>query len=237
MKKLLFASIPINIYSFPYYICLLFLMISISSKSQELQPNDSLTLLKLKVETPTKQPIEGQYIRIVEKGTNRSFDVTTDENGLYDILIPAKNVFRVIIENFYGEAGELELDLPDETNLSYDYTLTIDMSNELDISFKTNSYELEPSSYPYIDLLLNWLNERKQLSVEIRGHTDNVGSASSNLILSKNRAESVRKYLIEKGIDPKRISSKGFGETKPIESNDTEEGRQKNRRTELIVKN
>ncbi|MBM78357.1 MAG: hypothetical protein CL846_07730 [Crocinitomicaceae bacterium] len=77
-------------------------MISISSKSQELQPNDSLTLLKLKVETPTKQPIEGQYIRIVEKGTNRSFDATTDENGLYDILIPAKNVFRVIIENFYG---------------------------------------------------------------------------------------------------------------------------------------
>tara|TARA_Y100000589_G_scaffold331840_1_gene387387 strand:- start:5900 stop:6283 length:384 start_codon:yes stop_codon:yes gene_type:complete len=126
--------------------------------------------------------------------------------------------------------------LPDETNLSYDYTLTIDMSNELDISFKTNSYELEPSSYPYIDLLLNWLNERKQLSVEIRGHTDNVGSASSNLILSKNRAESVRKYLIEKGIDPKRITSKGFGETKPIESNDTEEGRQKNRRTELIIK-
>ncbi len=110
------------------------------------------------------------------------------------------------------------------------------MSNELDISFKTNSYELEPSSYPYIDLLLNWLNERKQLSVEIRGHTDNVGSASSNLILSKNRAESVRKYLIEKGIDPKRITSKGFGETKPIESNDTEEGRQKNRRTELIIK-
>ncbi|MBM78356.1 MAG: hypothetical protein CL846_07725 [Crocinitomicaceae bacterium] len=126
--------------------------------------------------------------------------------------------------------------MPDETNLSYDYTLTIDMSNELDISFKTNSYELEPSSYPYIDLLLNWLNERKQLSVEIRGHTDNVGSASSNLILSKNRAESVRKYLIEKGIDPKRITSKGFGETKPIESNDTEEGRQKNRRTELIIK-
>lgn len=102
MKKLLFASILINIYSFPYYICLLSLMISISSKSQELQPNDSLTLLKLKVETPTKQPIEGQYIRIVEKGTNRSFDATTDENGLYDILIPAKNVFRVIIENFYG---------------------------------------------------------------------------------------------------------------------------------------
>ncbi|MDG2344183.1 MAG: OmpA family protein [Flavobacteriales bacterium] len=237
MKKVLFISPPPYMYSFPRFVCLFFLMMSFSYKSQDLQPNDSLTLLKLKVETPKKQPIEGQYIRIVEKETNRSFDVTTDENGLYDILIPAKNVFRVIIENFYGELGEIELDLPDETNLTYDYVLTIEMSNELDISFKTNSYVLEPSSYPYIDLLLNWLNERKQLSVEIRGHTDNVGSESINLTLSKNRAESVRKYLIEKGIDPKRISAKGFGESNPIESNDTEEGRQKNRRTELIVKN
>ena len=126
--------------------------------------------------------------------------------------------------------------LPNETNLTYDLILTIGVLNELDISYKTNSYELDSSDYPYIDQLLKWLDDNKKLSIEIRGHTDNIGSSSSNLLLSKNRAESVRKYLIFKGVNPSRIVSKGFGETIPIDNNDSEIGRAKNRRTEIIVK-
>ena len=219
------------------FLFILFFIIEFNFFSQDLIPNDNLTLLKLKVQTPDSSAIEGQYLKIVDKETKKIFEVITDENGRYDILIPAMKVYQITIENFYVELDEVEMDLPDETNLTYDYILTINVSNELDISFQTNSYELEASYYPYIDPLLNWLNERKQLSVEIRGHTDNVGSEASNLTLSKNRAQSVVKYLIGKGIDSKRISSKGYGESKPIDTNDTVEGRQKNRRTEVIVKN
>lgn len=204
--------------------------------AQELMPNDSLTLVKLRVENPNKSPVEGQYLKIIDLETNRKFEVITDEKGASDFLIPAKKVYKIIIESFNGEVGELEMALPDKTNLTYEYVLTIDVSNELDISYETNSYELDSSAYPYIDQLLKWLDDNKKLSIEIRGHTDNVGSSSSNLLLSKNRAESVRKYLIGKGVNPSRINSKGFGETIPIDNNDSEIGRAKNRRTEIIVK-
>ncbi len=204
--------------------------------AQELIPNDSLTLVKLRVEKPNKFPIEGQYLRIVDLETNTKFEVVTDEKGAINFLIPAKKVYKIIIETFYGKLMEVEMDLPDETNLTYEFDLTIGVSNELDISYKTNSYELDSSAYPNINQLLKWLNDNKKLSIEIRGHTDNIGSASSNLLLSKNRAESVRKYLIGKGVYPSRIISKGFGETMPIEDNGSDKGRAKNRRTEIIVK-
>lgn len=210
--------------------------IELSLFAQDLKPNDSLTLVKLRVENPNKFPIEGQYLKIIDLETNREFEIVTDEKGSSDFLIPAKKVYKIIIENFNGEVGELEMVLPDKTNLTFEYDLILDISNELDISYQTNSYKLDSSAYPYINQLLKWLNENKNLSIEIRGHTDNVGSSSSNLLLSKNRAESVRKYLIGKGVNPSRIISKGFGETRPIEKNDSEIGRAKNRRTEILVK-
>ena len=176
--------------------------IELSLFAQELKPNDSLTLVKLRVENPNKFPIEGQYLKIIDLETNREFEIVTDEKGASDFLIPAKKVYKIIIENFNGEVGELEMVLPNETNLTFEYDLTLDISNELNISYQTNSYKLDSSAYPYINQLLKWLNDNKNLSIEIRGHTDNVGSSSSNLLLSKNRAESVRKYLIGKGVNP-----------------------------------
>jgi len=74
-----------------------------------------------------------------------------------------------------------------------------------------------------------------KLVVEIGGHTDDIGKNKTNQILSEKRAESVKQYLVGKGIDPVRIKSKGYGESQPIESNKTEEGRAKNRRIEFKV--
>ena len=71
------------------------------------------------------------------------------------------------------------------------------------------------------------------IKIAIHGHTDDKGDDNTNLILSSNRAEAVKNYLIEKGIDANRLSSKGFGEQKPKELNDSEENRKINRRTEF----
>ena len=76
---------------------------------------------------------------------------------------------------------------------------------------------------------------KPQLEIEIAGHTDNVGTAESNMTLSLNRAKSVRNYLISKGIDANRVSIQGYGDTQPIASNDSAEGRQKNRRTVVNI--
>ena len=73
------------------------------------------------------------------------------------------------------------------------------------------------------------------MRIEIAGHTDNVGSAEFNLRLSLDRASAVRAYLVENGIAAKRLVAKGYGSTKPKATNDTEEGRQQNRRTEFAI--
>jgi outer membrane protein OmpA-like peptidoglycan-associated protein len=71
--------------------------------------------------------------------------------------------------------------------------------------------------------------------VEIAGHTDSVGNVDYNVKLSERRASSVKQYLIKKGIDPNKVVTKGYGPTDPVADNETEEGRAKNRRVELII--
>ncbi|MGL6268127.1 MAG: OmpA family protein, partial [Chitinophagaceae bacterium] len=86
-----------------------------------------------------------------------------------------------------------------------------------------------------LDILVQLLNENPALKIQINGHTDNIGKAADNLTLSNNRAKAVVTYLNSKGISPARLSFKGFGASKPIADNSSEEGRAQNRRTELQV--
>ena len=103
------------------------------------------------------------------------------------------------------------------------------------VFFATASFELESKSEVELDKLVDFLNENAQLEIEISGHTDDVGDDESNRVLSDNRAKAVKEYLIAKGIEASRLEHKGYGETKPVQSNDTEEGRAMNRRTEFKI--
>ncbi|HRG31749.1 MAG: OmpA family protein [Saprospiraceae bacterium] len=103
------------------------------------------------------------------------------------------------------------------------------------IYFATGSAELTGDSEPALKVMEDAFNKYPKLKVEISGHTDNVGDAGTNLELSKKRAESVRNYLVGKQIESSRITVTGFGMNKPVESNDTEEGRYKNRRIEFKI--
>lgn len=103
------------------------------------------------------------------------------------------------------------------------------------ILFDYNKAELRDESKQELDLLYNVLMKAEELEVEISGHTDNIGSESYNLRLSKKRAKSAVQYLKSKGIDSRRLVSKGYGESLPVASNKTEDGRQKNRRTEFKI--
>jgi outer membrane protein OmpA-like peptidoglycan-associated protein len=103
------------------------------------------------------------------------------------------------------------------------------------IYFETNSDKLKEESKKDLDLLVQILNLNKQIKIDVQGHTDNVGDAAYNMELSQKRANAVRQYLINKGIAPDRVSAKGYGETKPVASNDTPEGKAKNRRVELVL--
>ncbi len=103
------------------------------------------------------------------------------------------------------------------------------------IFFETDSYELSITSYPELEKLLLFLEQNPGISIEISGHTDDTGTFEYNLELSKRRAGSVRDFLTNNGISAERISYKGYADTRPVDTNETEEGRANNRRTEFRI--
>jgi len=103
------------------------------------------------------------------------------------------------------------------------------------IFFETGSSILDPRSEIEIDYLYQLLIDNPNLKIQIIGHTDSVGEDEENMVLSQNRAKSVFQAIIEKGISSVRLSYEGRGETEPIDNNDTDEGRQSNRRTEFVI--
>lgn len=105
------------------------------------------------------------------------------------------------------------------------------------LKFETGRATLVSSSFAVLDDIVTVLNDAPQISLRIEGHTDNEGSESGNLALSQKRAESVRAYLIKKGVQSTRLTAKGLGETQPIDTNRTPTGRAKNRRVEFHIVN
>ncbi len=103
------------------------------------------------------------------------------------------------------------------------------------VFFETGSAELRSESFAELDRLVELLNDVPTLKIQINGHTDNVGDDASNQHLSEARAKSVFDYLVTKNIPGERLKFMGFGETQPVETNDTPEGRGRNRRTEFVV--
>lgn len=103
------------------------------------------------------------------------------------------------------------------------------------IFFETASFELKQESFAELNSLKNLLLHNPNINIEIAGFTDNVGKDDYNLKLSQNRANSVKKWLVENGIEDNRMIAKGYGKTNPIADNNTEEGRQQNRRTEFKI--
>lgn len=104
-----------------------------------------------------------------------------------------------------------------------------------DIYFETNSYSITAESKRVVDVFVDFLNHNPTVKVELQGHTDNIGNDEDNRLLSENRAKSVYNYLISKGIPANRLRYKGYGESKPIATNATEEGRAQNRRTVFLI--
>ena len=103
------------------------------------------------------------------------------------------------------------------------------------IGFQTGGYNLSGDIYSSLNSVAKILNEYPKSSLRIIGHTDSVGSAESNLTLSEERAESVSEYLNKRGIKSGRLSTRGYGERRPIASNETKSGRAANRRVEISI--
>lgn len=168
--------------------------------------------------------------------------VQTDETGSYLITLPIGKDYAFNVNRkgylFFSENFSLSQKAPDSTyNIDIplqplEANATVILKN---IFFDVNRYDLQPASTSELDKIVMLLKENPNLKIQINGHTDNVGKPADNLKLSNDRAQSVVKYIVTKGIDIKRLSFRGFGAGQPIAGNDSEEGKAQNRRTELKV--
>lgn len=168
--------------------------------------------------------------------------VQTDETGNYLITLPIGRDYAFNVNRkgylFYSENFSFVQKSPDSTyNIDIplqplEANASIVLKN---IFFDVNKTDLKPESQVELDNLVQLMKDNPALKIQINGHTDNVGKAADNLKLSNGRAASVVTYITSKGISADRLSSQGFGATQPVDTSDTEEGRAKNRRTELKV--
>lgn len=165
-----------------------------------------------------------------------------EDNGAYEVILPGGANYGIAV-SYPGYLFHSEnFDLPEQTEykeIKKDIVLkrlatgkNVALRN---MFFETNKSDLNDASITELANVIQLLNDNPTLHIEIEGHTDNTGSKAYNQTLSEARAKSVVNYLIEHGIDAGRLTSKGYGLSKPVASNKTAEGRAENRRTELLI--
>jgi outer membrane protein OmpA-like peptidoglycan-associated protein len=168
--------------------------------------------------------------------------VQTDETGNYLITLPVGKDYAFNVARkgylFYSDNFSLKQKASDSTYEKNIPLQPIEVSAAVvlnNIFFDYNKFDLKPESQVELDQVVQLLKDNPTVKIEIAGHTDNIGSDADNLKLSQNRAKAVVVYLNNKGITGGRLSYKGFGAAQPVADNKTEEGRAKNRRTELKI--
>ncbi len=195
-------------------------------------------------DSETSEPLEGVFeLTDVQTGMQIISSLSDPVNGSFLVAIPAGKELALNVSKegylFFSE----HFNYPDTKTVIKPYLRNIPLQPLSkghsivlrNIFFKTDSYQLEPSSYPELGKLLLLLQQNENIVIEVGGHTDSTGSFDHNLELSYMRAESVRDYLTGKGVRTERILYKGYADTRPVDTNETEEGRANNRRTEIEI--
>lgn len=189
-------------------------------------------------DTKTGEPITATLF--FENSDSQIKTQTIAGNYTLKILSTASYDIKIDAPGFVSSLEKLDVNTYEMKELEMNFKLqpieigtTVTLKNVL---FMQSKPELLPASYPELDLVVQFMKENPHLEIELAGHTDNRGSFRQLMTLSQQRVNKVKSYLVSKGISAKRIVGKGYGGSKPIASNDTEETRMLNRRVEFIIK-
>ncbi|MBI3501623.1 MAG: PD40 domain-containing protein [Bacteroidetes bacterium] len=207
-------------------------------------PTAAVSLLKGTIyDELTKKELEAD-IELVDNQLNQVIATfkSNSATGKYLVSLPAGKNYGIAVKKegylFHSE----NFDIPASAS-SQEFVKDIPMKNIAvgskivlkNIFFDFDKATLRPESTAELERLMKFLTDIPSMKIEISGHTDSKGADDYNMKLSQNRAQSVVDYLASHGIDKSRLTAKGYGETKPIATNDTDEGRQLNRRTEFEI--
>ncbi len=183
----------------------------------------------------------GEIILFQDVDSDAEIQGITNSEGKFEVQLKGNTTYEIKIKGFSEDEDYSTIPIP-EIKEGEKMTFTIDIQFEPaksftleNVHFETGKASLKKESYLELKELVEYLELKENVQIEIAGHTDDVGEEKPNLILSQKRAETVRNYLISKGIKATRLKAKGYGESEPIADNNTEIGRQKNRRTEVHI--
>lgn len=190
----------------------------------------------------TKKPLSTMVTLSPLDGTVSTVSTTDQKKGTFLVSLASDRQYALTVDKegylFYSQNFDMPnvpSDKPFEIIIDLQ-KVNIGSSIVLEnIFFDSDKFTLKAESDAELEKLLAFMKQNKTVKIEVAGHTDNVGAAAYNQTLSKNRAEAVKTYLTTNGISADRVTSEGYGDTKPLSTNDTEVGRAKNRRTEFTV--
>ncbi len=195
------------------------------------------------VRDESDNPVFDSKIELRNVGTDEVIQVDVDPiNARYvaialfnnDFVLTVKKADHIYQSRLIDRDSSM-FQAPVEINFEMEKVETGKSYQLHDIYFDINQYQVSEKSRFILNEFVAFLNDNPSIRVAIHGHTDNMGDDAMNLELSKRRAQSVYEYLVSRGIIPSRLSSQGFGKTRPVADNSTEEGRARNRRTEFVI--
>lgn len=229
-----------------YLFALLLLKMQFVSAQSTTTPPDTLSRIatvKVTVTDLKAHPGKGEEILFRGEKSGKTFSGITDQSGKFIQRLPPGDNYHVSVKSISDTTQYMVLAVPtleeDEyftepfwVNVKFDPPRKYRLDH---VHFDVDKASLRPDSYIQLGELIAYLQRHKETRVEIAGHTDNTGTPTHNLQLSQDRANSIVKYLISKGIQASKLEAKGYGAEQPVAENNTEKGKQLNRRTEVRI--
>lgn len=189
-----------------------------------------------------KKPSPGDKIIFKGQKTKKQFSGISNSAGKFTIQLPCGEIYDFQVASIGEEIEYNTLEIPTLQAGQQFQEMQLEIMYELPqqvilhgIQFETAKATIQPSSFASLDEVAAFLKRKPTCVIEIGGHTDSDGDETQNLILSKERAQAVARYLISKGVSANQLKAFGYGESRPIADNTTTTGKQQNRRTEIHV--
>jgi len=222
-------------------ITVLFLLsiISFFSFSQELKPTETRALLNFMVTDMDGFPRKNETVIVEDTINNKEFSAVTNEDGKCGILVPKGNKYKVKYVDLTEKTDYSDFDVPNKFGLmSFNIQIKFEPSKKIEakgIEFEKATANLTTKAKSKLDTVANYLNTRK-VKIEIACHSDNTLSKEESIQLTQKQANTIKEYLITKGVKADNMTTKGYGSTEQISDNNTEKGKAKNNRVEFRIK-
>jgi outer membrane protein OmpA-like peptidoglycan-associated protein len=226
-------------------LCLLILLVYFSSFSQDsaLAEKEKTAKVNVMVTDMGGKVSKGEQILFKNNLTQKITSGRSNDRGEIVLELPVGASYLITVKSLTDTTRYGMINIPalkeDEhytepfkVNVKFETAKTYTLDN---VHFDVAKASLRPGSFAELEELVAYLKNKTEIIIEIAGHTDNVGKDADNLRLSQQRADTIRDYIIKKGIEGTRVSAKGYGASEPVAPNDTEKGRQSNRRTEVHI--